>query len=84
MPATGSDIDSSDIKIIVTGINGANGNLGGNPKSAEFGGNTIIEANIYVPNGTLWLKDNITAIGAFFGKWVIAGQDNNISHDTAF
>lgn len=84
IPAPGSSIDASNIKIFVTGINGNNGNIGVTPKAAEFGAQNTIGANIYVPNGTLWLKQNAVASGAFLGKWVVIGESAQLTLDSAF
>jgi outer membrane protein assembly factor BamB len=84
VPATGSVIGASDIKIYVIGINGSNGNIGATPKAAKFGQNNILRANVYVPNGTLLVRANSVMEGAFLGKWVIAGQNTQLFHNPAF
>jgi len=66
-------LNARDIVIYVNGINGSTGNLGGTPKAAKFGISTEIHANVYAPNGTLWLRQNGTFTGAFLAKWVDLG-----------
>lgn len=83
-PAPSASIDASDILIYVTGINGSTGNLGATPKAAEFGIQNILEANVYANNGTLSLKQNTFATGAFIGRWVIAGISGEFTYDSAF
>ena len=83
-PAPAAFIDASGITIFATGINGNTGNLGANPKAAEFGQDTIVRANMYVPNGTLSMQAGTIAEGAFLGKWVIAGQSVTVDFDSAF
>ncbi len=72
IPAS-TGLAARDIVIFVNGINGSTGNLGGTPKAAKFGISTEIHANVYAPNGTLWLRQNGTFTRAFLGKWVDLG-----------
>ncbi|TET29677.1 MAG: hypothetical protein E3J69_13025 [Anaerolineales bacterium] len=73
------DLNATDIVIYVNGINGSNGNLGATPKAAKFGIDSTVIANVYVPNGTLWIRQGATARGAFIGKWVIVGLGTSVS-----
>jgi hypothetical protein len=57
-------LDATDIRI-----------FGGAPKAAEFGQNNTLMANVYAPNGTLWIKQGTYATGSFLGKWVVVGED---------
>jgi hypothetical protein len=66
-------LDARDILVYVTGINGASGNLGGTPKAVKFGIATNIHANVYAPNGTIWLRQNGQFTGSFLAKWVLIG-----------
>ncbi|MFV2045197.1 MAG: RHS repeat domain-containing protein, partial [Anaerolineales bacterium] len=38
------------------------------------------QANVYVPNGTLWLRQNGQFTGAFLGKWVTLGKGATAEH----
>jgi YD repeat-containing protein len=73
-------LDARDIVIYVTGINGGTGGLGATPKAAKFGIATTVQANVYVPNGTLWLRQNGQFTGAFLGKWVNLGIGATAEH----
>ena len=74
-PAPGvTGMDARDIVIYVNGINGGTGNIGATPKAAKFGLSTEVQANVYVPNGTLWLRQNGQFTGGFVGKWVVLGR----------
>ncbi|HEY4689167.1 MAG TPA: PKD domain-containing protein [Anaerolineae bacterium] len=68
-------LNATHIKVYVTGINGNTGNLGGTPKAVEFGERNTVTANVYAPNGTVWIKQGSTATGAFLGKWVVIGEN---------
>ena len=78
-----SGLTAKDVRIIVLGQNGRNGNpstsLRAGPnaehRAAKFGERNKVIANVYVPNGTLWLKEKTDAEGAFIAKWVVVGED---------
>lgn len=80
-PAQNTSIDASDIIFYIAGINGASGNLGATPKAAQIGISNTVLANFYVPNGTLWLRQNTTATGAFWGKDVDVGIGVQVALD---
>ncbi|MGB5745764.1 MAG: hypothetical protein WBM69_02205, partial [Desulfobacterales bacterium] len=83
-PEPGSGIGAKDILIYVNGINGGTGNLSALPKAATVGiGNTLM-ANIYAPNGTIWIKQGAVAEGALIGKDVRVGFGVNVDHDSGF
>ena len=78
-----SGLTAKDVRIIVLGQNGRNGNpstslrAGPNaePRAAKFGERNKVIANVYVPNGTLWLREKTDATGAFIARWVVVGED---------
>ncbi len=72
-PASGSGVGASDIVIYVAGINGWSGGLWAVPKAAQIGINNTVEANLYAPNGTLWIRQGTEATGAYLGRDVILG-----------
>ncbi len=73
-PAPGANLTARDILIIATGQNGQSGNIHTSPKAAQFGERNTVIANVYAPNGTLWLKANTQATGAFIARWVMVGE----------
>ena len=83
-PDVGAEIGASDIVVYVAGINGNNGKLGATPKAARNGLSSEVHANFYVPNGTLWLRQNSDSTGAFLGRDVILGIGATATLDSAF
>ncbi len=83
-PQAGSGISAAGIIFYIAGINGNNGNLGATPKAAQIGINNTALANFYVPNGTLWIRDNTNATGAFWGKDVIVGIGVELTLESFF
>ncbi len=75
-PEVGSGIDASDIVFYVSGNDGF-------AKAVE-GANAEIEANIYAPNGTVLLKMNVDATGAFIGKNIMVWLNSSFTLNSAF
>ena len=72
-PEDTTTLSADEIVFYVEGINGNNGNLGATPKAAKVGISNTVKANFYVPNGTLWIRQNSKAEGSFIGKDVDVG-----------
>ncbi|RLB81142.1 MAG: sugar-binding protein, partial [Deltaproteobacteria bacterium] len=83
-PDDGSDISAKEIRIYVNGINGTTGNLGATPKAAQIGYTNTLRANIYAPNGTVWIKQGTVAEGAFIGKDVKIGKNVRVTLNNGF
>lgn len=83
-PAVGATIDASSILIYVAGVNGTTGALAATPKAVEIGGDNTLKANLYAPNGTIWLQDSTQATGAFLGKDIDVGVNVQVTLDSAF
>ncbi len=83
-PDAGAQIDASDIVVYVAGINGNNGKLRATPKAARNGLSSEVHANFYVPNGTIWLRQNSDSTGAFLARDVILGIGATATLDSAF
>jgi hypothetical protein len=83
-PATGATIDASSILLYVAGINGTGGGLAETPKAFEIGVDNVLKANVYTPNGTIWLQDRTQATGAFLGKDIDIAADTQVTLDSAF
>jgi hypothetical protein len=66
-------LTADQIIFYVAGINGTNGNLGATPKAAKIGIGNTVKASFFVPNGTLWIRQNSEAQGQFIGKDVDVG-----------
>ncbi|MCP5107612.1 MAG: hypothetical protein GY950_29765 [bacterium] len=83
-PEDGSGVAASEIVFYIKGINGTTGNLGATPKAAKIGLNNNVFANFYVANGTLHIKMNTEATGAFLGLDVDAGKATTFTLDSYF
>ena len=70
-----SNLDATDIVFYVLGINGENGLIDDEPQAAMFGTNLILIANVFVPNGTLFIGQETLATGGFLGKWIQIQRD---------
>ena len=51
---------------------------------AHIGVDNVLEANIYAPRGTIWIKSRTQATGAFVGDDVRIGQNVKLTLDSAF
>jgi hypothetical protein len=83
-PEDTTTMSAKEIIFYVAGINGTNGNLGATPKAAKIGISNMVKANFYVPNGTLWIRQNSEAEGSFIGKDVDVGIGVKIELNSAF
>ncbi|HSF41944.1 MAG TPA: cadherin-like domain-containing protein, partial [Thermoanaerobaculia bacterium] len=83
-PAAGATIDGSDIVIHVGGVNGTGGGLAETPKAVELGADNVIWANVYAPNGTIWMRDRTEVQGVLLGKDVQLGPDVQVTMDSSF
>jgi len=83
-PRSGSVLSAKDIVVYAAGGDGANGNIGSDPRSVDIGSNAVIAANIYAPNGTLLFRDGTTATGAFVVRDLQVDQDVTLSLDSGF
>ena len=79
-----SALTAKDIHLIVTGQNGDDGSLAATPVAVEFNNNYTITASVYAPNGTLEIKNNGNATGAFIGKWVTIGNNATFALDSGW
>ena len=83
-PAEEESMTAQDIVFYVEGRNGNNGRLGASPKSAAIGMNNNWQANIYVPNGTLWIRQGTTAEGSFIARDIIIGIRTSVEFNGGF
>ncbi len=83
-PEDGSGISARHIVIYVNGINGTDGQIASTPKAVEVGVRQDLRANIYAPNGTIWIKARGTAEGAFIGRDVMVDYYAQFTLNSAF
>ena len=75
---------ASDLVFYVAGVNGTTGALGAEPKAARLGLSADVHANVYAPNGTVWIRDGAVVTGGFLGRDVIVGLSAEVHLDSAF
>ena len=83
-PDTGSAIGAADIVLYVNGVNGNTGKLNANPDAAKIGQNCTVQANFYVPNGTLSILQKSSATGAFLARDVMVGENVDLTLASRF
>ncbi|GJQ22167.1 MAG: hypothetical protein HBSIN02_25220 [Bacteroidia bacterium] len=83
-PEDTTSLTADKIVFYVSGINGSSGTLSALPKAAQIGIANTVKANFYVPNGTLWIRQNSRVTGAFLGKDVDVGIGVKVWHKSAF
>ncbi|MCX9079804.1 MAG: PKD domain-containing protein [Candidatus Methanoperedens sp.] len=81
LPASG--VSPDQVVIYVAGSNGGSDPASA-PYAAQIGTNSLVNATVYVPNGTLYLNNDVEATGAFLGRWVRVGQRVRLRLDSAF
>ncbi len=77
-------LSAKDIHIYVNGTNGNSGIIADRPRAAVIGRSNCVKANIYAPNGTLWIRLYSKAEGAFFGREVRIGIRTQVTLDNGF
>lgn len=83
-PSEDSEITASDIRIYVHGMNGTGGGLDELPRAVTIGIRHALEANIFAPNGTIWLKARGSVEGAFVGKDIMIDFYVQVTLNSAF
>ena len=83
-PAAGSSISARNIMFWVGGINGRKGGVKSHPMSIQIGTDNTLAANLYAPNGTIWLASGTVATGAFVAKDVEIGTKVTVALDSSF
>ena len=73
-----SGLDASDILFYVNGEDTVS------DTAVTLGKDCIITGTVYAPQGTLYLKKNTIATGAFIGKNVVVGEGVVLSLESAF
>ena len=54
------------------------------PVVVHIGDQNTIQANVYAPRGTIWLRAKTVATGAFIGESVRIGEQVQLTLDSAF
>ena len=87
-----SGLRASQVVVYVAGRNNGSANdkhdsvddgFGG-PAVVNIGERAVVQANIYAPNGSIWLKSRSQATGAFIGQHVLVGSFSKLTLDSAF
>ncbi len=82
--ATGSGVGADEVVFYVNGINGADGALGSTPVAARIGSDSTVNANFFVPNGTLRVEVDTVASGAFLARDVQLDRGVQVNLATFF
>jgi Leucine-rich repeat (LRR) protein len=82
-PDEGCELGGKDICIYVGGTNGGSRYLRNFPKAVQIGRYGKLFANIFAPNGTIWIQGDCVVKGAFVGKDVLVGYGVSITLDAA-
>ncbi len=56
----------------------------GGPAVVNIGERAVVQANVYAPNGSIWLKSRSQGTGAFVGRHVVIGSFSRLTLDSAF
>ena len=83
-PNPKSGLSAKDVIIYVEGQNGGSGKPASLPMAAIIGLAGQIKANMFAPNGTLWIGAESAVEGAFVAKDVVVGMGTDVNVDTAF
>jgi hypothetical protein len=83
-PGPGSSATAASIVFYVAGSNGTGGGLAETPKAVEIGVDNVVSANLYAPNGTLWLGDRTQATGSLIARDVQVGADAQVALSSAW
>jgi hypothetical protein len=81
---TSKGLSAGDVVIYVHGQNGKKGLLNSVPEAAVIGEGSTVKANIYVPNGTLRIKEGCDITGSFIAEDVAIGQKAKVYLDSYF
>jgi len=52
--------------------------------AVSLGSENRVQANIYAPNGTIWMRSRMQGTGAFIGAHLRVGQQSTLTLDSAF
>lgn len=75
-------VQGSDAQATAAGADADGDNAG--PVAVHIGPQNQLQASIYAPNGTVWVKSRTKATGAFIGMHVRVGKNAELTLDSAF
>ena len=75
-PGPNSTASASSIRLDIGGPNQDPNDPNSQPFAAQIGQGSNIKANFFVPNGTLRIRNNVTATGAFLARDVGVGSNH--------
>lgn len=82
--AAGAGVLAREVIFFVGGINGTTGALGDEPRAADIGRLNVVGANFYVPNGTIRMRRDTMATGAFMARDVLVENSCRLTRDNFF
>jgi hypothetical protein len=83
-PDPNSALSAKDLIIYIDGQNGGSGKPVSLPMAGIIGLAANIKANMFAPNGTLWIGAASKVEGAFVAKDVVVGMGADVKLDTVF
>ncbi|MFZ5570715.1 MAG: PQQ-binding-like beta-propeller repeat protein [Thermodesulfobacteriota bacterium] len=81
-PAEGSAIGARDIVMVVHGYKGRKGNT--LATAVKIGGQNILKANIFAPDGKIWVQHDSEVEGALIGREILIGVQVQVTLDSGF
>ncbi|RMH95522.1 MAG: T9SS C-terminal target domain-containing protein [Calditrichaeota bacterium] len=83
-PTADAEEDACGGLFYVAGINGVGGGVAEEPLACRFDNRAIVEANFYVPNGTLKIGKRAEADGAFIARDIDVAKFAEVDLDSRF
>ena len=81
---SGASLSAKDLRLEISGQNGATGALSATPKAATLGNDTVVRALFLVPNGSLQTGHRTNATGALFARDVLVNLDAHVMFQDGF
>ena len=83
-PDPNSAFGAKDVIIYIDGQNGGSGKPVSLPMASTIGLSARVRANMFTPNGTLWIGAESTVEGAFVANDVVVGMGADVKLESAF
>ncbi len=81
-PADLSSMAADDFVMYVAGSNGEGGGLSDTPYAVSVAKVVHIQANVFAPNGSIVMDDNVHAEGAFLARDIMMGKNGTVLLDS--